>query len=714
MKIPCPSHLVRIAAGIYLVVLAAEPVPAQELDLTKLSLKELLDVEITLDTVFDIFGALVETKQVSVATGKKQDASRAPAVTSVITAQDIEAMGARTLSEALEGVPGFHVARQNIYQPAYIVRGISSINNPEILVLINGEPLKGLESGDRGLGWRDMPVQAIARVEVMRGPGSALYGADAFSGVVNIVTKTADDIKGSTAGVRTGSYNTYDAWALHGGKYQGWQLATMLEYQDTNGLDALIQQDVQSLMDQQMGTRASLAPGKLNLAGRTLNAHADMAKKAWRLRLGYQGQYDSGTGLGVNNALDPWGRFERDRFSADLVYHNPMFTPHWDLTVQLNYVDDRAQGKELRILPSGTMGIFPDGIIAHMETGEEHLHFGVSGFYYGFDDHLLRIGAGYRYEDLYEVISRSNLGLGLDGKPMPPGSPVVDKSDTPFAVYPEALRKNWYVFIQDSWNLRPDWDLTLGLRYDNYSDFGSTLNPRAALIWQVTPNFTSKLLYGEAFRAPSFRELYLSSNPLLLGNPALQPETIRTWELAFDWRANDTLNLALTPYSYRIQDKILAESISGQGDLRVMKSAGEQTGYGVEFEARWKMTKKSSLLFNYSHAHSELNGGKAEGYPEQGAYLRMDWLVYPSWYLDTQLNWIGKRERTKFDPRPALDGYTSVDLTLRYKNIRQGNWNFALGVRNLFDTDMRDPGTLSDDVPLPGRNGFAEARYRFD
>ncbi|EDN71865.1 conserved hypothetical protein [Beggiatoa sp. SS] len=106
----------------------------------------------------------------------------------------------------------------------------------------------------------------------------------------------------------------------------------------------------------------------------------------------------------------------------------------------------------------------------------------------------------------------------------------------------------------------------------------------------------------------------------------------------------------------------------------------------------------------------------------QTGYLRPDWLVYPNWYLNTQLNWIADRKRAFGDPRTALDDYTTVNLTLRRKEIREGHWNFAMGVRNLFDIDSREPSvgpgqdgiiTIPHDLPLAGRNYFMELRYRF-
>jgi iron complex outermembrane receptor protein len=135
------------------------------------------------------------------------------------------------------------------------------------------------------------------------------------------------------------------------------------------------------------------------------------------------------------------------------------------------------------------------------------------------------------------------------------------------------------------------------------------------------------------------------------------------------------------------------------------------------------MTKKASLLANYAYQYSmdeeDQDAGNA---PRHQAYLRTDWLVYPNWYLDTQINWVGKRRRVYGDPRASLDGYTTVDLTLRRKDIREGHWNLALGVRNLFDDDAREPSrgptsrgiiSIPNDLPLAGRHFFLEMRYQF-
>lgn len=717
-------------------MLGASSVSAEE-PLSDLSLQELLEVEISLDRAFDIFGALVATPKVSVATGKRQDAFLAPAVTTVITAQDMEAMGTRTLSEALQTVPGLYVGRDWLYQPLFMMRGISSGNNPELLVMINGEPLKGLESGNRGLGWRDMPINGIARIEIIRGPGSALYGADAFSGTVNLITKTAEDMDGNELGARVGSFHTFETWLLHGKRHGAVEVSTTLEFLRTEGPDKSVARDAQTRMDALTGTQVSLAPGEISAQERTLNARLDIAREPWRLRLGYQGQRDAGIAVGAMGALDDRGGTEQDRVNLDLVYDNPRFTPNWHLTAQWNYTRADVQtqywffppGTVLPVtmpdLPRPLLLPYPDGVRLAVDTGEEHFHTSISGFYAGFDRHLLRVGGGYRYEDLYHVGFRANIGQDAFGAPIPPGSPMIDLSDTPGAVYPEEQRQSYYGYVQDTWRLSPRWDFTWGLRHDHYSDFGATTNPRAALVWQINPRFTAKALYGRAFRAPSFRELYMRNNLASLGDPNLNAEKMETVELAFNWRALDRLNLGLNLYRYEIKDTIQLVRVSTTDSRLISANMGEVKGHGVEWEARWKFHQRASVMTNYAWVDVKRSNppvGKAQqvsdtSAPRQQGYLRLDWRFAPNWYLNGQVTWWDEQTPILVnDQHDPVEAAFSVDLMLRYKNIQNTKWNFALGARNLLDEDLRTvtTDTLPDNVPLAGRQLFAEFRYRFD
>jgi len=693
--------------------------------LTGLSLEELGEVEVTLSDAFDIFDAVVAVKEVSVATGTNQSTSRAPAVTSVITASDIEAIGATNLDEVLETVPGLHVSRRTFgYAPIYSFRGIYTQNNPQALVLINGIPATTLIFGNRSFAWGNIPVNAIKRIEIIRGPGSAVFGADAFSGVINLITKNKDDIEGTEIGSRIGSFDTYNAYLLHGETLSGFDVALSIEYNDTQGHREIIEKDVQTTYDTMFGTHASLAPAPVNVQQRNLNTRLDISRGYWQLQAAYQKRSDLGTAVGEALALNH-NRYTEDRISADMTYHNPKFTQNWDVTAHLSFFDAQAGSPtDNWIFPPGAFGgAYPDGMFTSINIYERHTYLNLSGFYSGFKKHLLRLGTGYHYGDFYKVTDIRNIGIDpTTGVPLPPGSGLVDFTDTDYVSLPENARQNWHFYLQDTWAFAQNWEMTAGIRYDEYSDFGSTTNPRMALVWQMTPDMFGKLIYGRAFRAPSFRELYGNYFGAAPGNPKLQPETIDTLELAFDYSARKNLHMALNLFTYKWQDAVrfISDPISG---LDSIQNAGKQTGHGFEVETRWLMTKNVSLLANYGYQHAVDENDRDPGFaPHQTGYLRTDWLVYPNWYLNTQLNWIADRKRKFGDPRPALDDYTTVDLTLRRKDIREGHWNFAMGVRNLFDADAREQSSgpdeaniigIPNDLPLAGRNYFMELRYRF-
>ena len=173
----------------------------------------------------------------------------------------------------------------------------------QILVLINGIPITNLFQGDRSEVWGGMPVEAIARIEVIRGPGSAVYGADAFAGVINIITKTKQDISGTEVGGRGGSFNTWDAWVLHGDTWGGFDVAATFEFHHTDGQRRFIDADAQTGSDRALGTNASLAPGPVP-------GSATILMRAWmsRVATGAYARACSGAAIGETAPAShkPW------------------------------------------------------------------------------------------------------------------------------------------------------------------------------------------------------------------------------------------------------------------------------------------------------------------------------------------------------------------------------------------------------------------------
>lgn len=666
---------------------------------------------------------------VSIATGSQQLLSRAPAVASVITSEEIDRMGATDLNQVLETVPGLHVsASTTAFNPIYEIRGIHSDNNAQVLMLVNGIPITNVFAGNRGQVWGGMPVRNIERVEVIRGPGSAVYGADAFAGVINIITKTAHDLDGLEIGFRAGNYDMKEGWLQYGGSWDDLQVAFSFQAGETDGYKRTIGIDSQSFFDQSFGTDASLAPASVSTGRRYVDTSLDLGWQNWRLRAGWQGRDRVGTGPGFAQALDPSGSSTSSRFNADLTYDKDNLFEDWDFTAQLSFfnVDNTS---DLTLFPAGAgfpvlgpngpvaFNVFPQGVMGSPDVSERHYRIQLSGYYTGFSNHAVRTGAGFRFEDMYDVKEQKNFFQAGNPFPipLPPGRP-----STPFLT-PHS-RTVSYVFVQDEWNLYRDWTLTSGLRYDYYSDFGSTINPRLALVWQTTRNLTSKVLYGRAFRAPSFGEQFNTDEvPLFQGNPDLKPETINTVELAFDYHPQTSVGAKMNLYWYLYED-IIRPVADNPPVTRTFQNAGDQTGYGIELETRWDVLENLRLTANYAFQYSEDDStGSDVGFaPSHQLYARADWQFLPDWNFNVQSNWVGQRKRPRSDRRPQVADYLTFDMTLRGDNILE-NWGVSASVWNLFDADVREPSPPFDnpasslvpgDFPMAGRSFYFELRYK--
>ncbi|WEF34419.1 TonB-dependent receptor plug domain-containing protein [Pseudoduganella chitinolytica] len=656
---------------------------------------------------------------VSIASGSSTALRRAPGVATVITAADIAAMGATDLDQVLETVPGLHVNRSaNNYTPLYVVRGIVSQFTPQLLLLQDGVPVTTAFTGNKGNLWGGYPVEHIARIEVMRGPGSALYGSDAFSGVVNLITKGAADTPGTEVGVRAGSFRTRDGWLQHGGSIGPVDVAAYLRRGRSDGFRSVIEADAQSRNDRLYGSDASLAPGPVNVGYQALDANLQLAWGHWTARAGYKLRDDLGTGAGIASALDPVGRQRSARITTGLTWADPQWRRDWGLGAAINRQAYRQEiPVDFVLLPAGARlptGAFPAGMRGGPDAFERILRLSAWADYGGWSGHHVRVGVGHDDLDMYRTHETRNFTYARNGLPVPlPG--VADFSATDPFLLPQR-RKIDYVYVQDEWRVARDWSVTAGVRHDRYSDFGGTTNPRLAVVWDASYDLTAKLLYGRAFRAPSFNESYSITNPVALGNPALKPETNGTLEAAFAWQARADALVNLTLFRYRMHDIIrtLANPVAGTG--ATYANAGSQTGRGLELEGSWTL-RRLRLVGNYAYQRSvDDASGRDAGYaPRHHVNARADWHAASALLASAQVNWIGERQRAPGDARAPLDGYTTMDVTLATRRGGPG-WNFTASVRNLLDADVREPSlapglALPHDLPMAPRAFTLQAVY---
>lgn len=671
---------------------------------------------------------------VTVATGTVQNLKNAPAIATVFTAEDIKAMGATELDQVLEAVPGMHVSRSaNRLNAIYSIRGNHSLSNSQVLLMMNGVPVKDIYTGGLPPNFR-LPVANIARIEVIRGPGSALYGADAFAGVINVITKNAKELGQAVVGVRGGSFGSRDAWAQHGGAWGGWDVAFSAEMSRSDGdRERRVDADLQTTFDSALGTSASRAPGPLDTRYDVLNTHLNLSRDEWSIKLWSWRQDNAGIGPGVAQALDPAGYQDVSRYQVDAGFQNLRLADQWGMDARLSY-GYMNQQEYFNIFPAGTRLLigadgnvnftapaglvdFPDGLIGKPGLVERNLALAAMTSYEGWTNQRLRIGAGVQRNEA-RTNEAKNFGPGvINGTVSPIGGALTDVTHTANKYMLDTGRTLVYALIQDEWQMRRDLALTAGLRYDHYSDFGSTLNPRFALVWETSDRLTSKLLYGQAFRAPSFVELYAVNNPAYLGSRKNVPETIKTLELAFDYQPVDTLRTALNLFGYVTKDNIEFRADPAPATTTSAQNIKGQRGHGFELEGEWRPDPAVQLRANYAWQHSELRatGQRVADAPGQRAFFDARWKFLPGWTAGAQVNRVADRKRVAGDTRDAIKDYTTVDMTLRHQFIAQ-NMELAASVRNAFNADAREPsnGTIPGDYPLEKRSFHIELKYALD
>jgi len=520
-------------------------------------------------------------------------------------------------------------------------------------------------------------------------------------------------------------------WLQTATQWQGIGIAFDIAYQETDGDNGrIVDADLQSTLDSTLGSHASLAPGALSTRYQIVDSHLALSGERFQMNLWNWHSTNAGVGAGGAQAIDPYGRDDSDLLMADFTYHLNK-SDDWDNSIRLSHLHYKIQTL-FNLLPPGTIvpigsdgnlnfvapaGLvqFSDGLLGNPGATSKDSQFDFTSIYTGWDSHRLRLAAGARHQSLV-ALETKNFGPGvIDGSvPLIDGD-LTNLTGSPFVYLPESSRNLRYLSLQDEWHLAKSLDLTAGLRYDNYSDFGGTTNPRLALVWGNSKNFTTKILYGSAFRAPSFAELYFRNNPVSLGNTDLKPEKIDTQELSFNYRVNQNLQTTLTLFQYQAKGMIeFLPDTNAASATKIAKNARDQDGKGFEFEVIWKPTAQLHLSSSYSLQDAEDRRLDTEIPDAPGEQLKLNanWEFVSNWYLNSQLDWIGNRKRAQGDTRAEIADYTMLNFTLHRKNILP-DLDVSLAIRNATDEDAREPssGEIPHDYPLASRSFLIELKY---
>jgi iron complex outermembrane receptor protein len=678
-RLPSRPLLVAILGGAW--TFSAATATGQTADhvreLGELSMKELMELDV--DSVYGASRYL-------------QKARQAPSSITVVTAEEIRRLGARTLGDVLNGVRGLYAPNDRNY--TYLgLRGFQRPGdyNTRVLVLIDGHRMND-NVYDQGFIGREgmVDVELIERVEVIRGPSSSVYGSSAFFGVVNVVTKRSSSLDGAEASVEAGSLGTYSARFAAGQVFDGgleW-LISASAYTSAGPERLYYAQFDERISDDSRAANNGVVEGwdgedvQRFFTSVRYNDFSASAFWSGRTKEIPTASFDTM----FNSALE---QTEDDRSYIDFRYDHTL-NERLDLQGRVFYDDYSYRGAyPYDFAEAGS----PPDILVSRDRGV--------GRWVGTewlvtarlpDRHTVIAGAEYRnnllefQEAYYEL------------------EPLV------YDAYDRRSSDTLGIFMQSESVLTDNVTVTAGLRYDSYSDGVDTVNPRVGVI--LSPGEGSlKALYGEAFRAPNPYEshYYIAQQD----QPAVNPETIRTYELVYEKRLLDRYRMTIAGYSYRVED-LVNQEVTPDGDI-YFANLDSARARGLEFEIDRSL--ENGVFWRASYALQKAvdgeTGADLSSSPRHIAKANFGVPLFDGRILTgLELQYHGSVQTVQSN---RADDFLIANFTAFTRRTTQG-LEISGNIRNLFDTRYGWPGAedhLQDVIEQNGRTYQVKVSYRF-
>lgn len=618
-----------------------------------------------------------EVPSVTGASRYEQDPREAPASITVVTQDDIRRYGYRTLGDVLNNVRGFFTTYDRNY--TYVaVRGFTLPGdyNTHILMLVDGHRVNDNVVDAARVGTESpVDLSIVDRIEVIRGPASSLYGTNAFYAVINIVTRQGRQLQGGEVSADGGSFGSYRARAMYGRKLAGGlEVLAAGGFYNTSGPNLTFSEF------------ASTNGGQANgLDGdKTGDGFVKVIYHDWSLEGGVQGRRKNIPTASFGTTFNDPRETTWDGHGFAFARYEHTFHQLSRLSVKVGY--DRFRYSGSYPYPSGLSRDYIEGDWASVEA-QFMQPIG--------DRNKLIIGGEFRAN------VRQNQGVF---------------NDSPYAVYLDDHRESQVGagFVQDEFHITRSLLLNTGLRYDHYETFGGTVNPRAALIYSVDRSTTLKALYGRAFRAPTFYELfYADDGQTQEASPGLRPETISSLELDAERQWSSKLRTSVSLYHFSASDliRLTTDSVS---NLLVFENLNRVTANGIEFEAE---TNVGPVEARASYSLSGVRDPDANARPVNapthlarlGASVP---LLRDRLRLSAEARYMSSRLALAGPDAPA---FAVVNMTVLGRPFKNGP-QFMGSVYNIFNNRYSDPGgeeLAQHLVVQDGRVIRVGARYQF-
>ncbi len=634
--------------------------------LLNLSLEELGSVKV--DTVF-------------AASKFSEKVTDAPSSVTILTRDEIARLGYRTLADAIRGVRSFDVT----YDRNYYLPGVRGFNQPgdfgtRILLLVDGHRVNDIIY-DQSLVGREslVDLDEVDRIEFIRGPGSAIYGSNAFFGVISVVTRKGGDVNGLEV---SGSAETFDGYMER--MTIGKRLANGLEFK-ISGSNFASRGTPHLYYPEYRETNRGYAD--FRDGNRAFNLSGTVSYGDFTLRGGYAVQNKDVPTASYGTIFNEQADGEDTHGFAELAYAHT-FAGGWNLFARgyYDYVD--YHGVSLYDNDE------PGARIRNNDSGRARWWGGEAGLSKSFlNGFRFTFGADYR----------ETLSMGLRNYDERPYSSYLDVRGE-LAVFG--------AYLDTSYKISKWLNATAGLRLDDYSSFGRTVNPRFGLILRPAEKTTVKLLYGEAFRAPTLYELTYEATEQK-ANPGLQPERVRTFEIVGEHYFDPHWKASVSLYQNDISD--LINQVTDPDGLDVYRNGGDAQSRGVEAEIEGKWDGGWLARASYAHQSTEdgMTGQRLTNSPENVVKTQ---LLAPLWRekLSLGVEGIYSSNRITLAQRGTGDMWL-LNATLLSRELRP-NLEISASIYNVFDRKFRFPGNpehTQDTIEQDGRTFRVKVSYKF-
>ena len=618
------------------------------------------------------------------ASGFAQSVKDAPASISVITSEDLARKPVQNLKDILQEVPGIQLTNEGDNRQGVSIRGLSSSYT---LILVDGKRVNSRNAvfrhNDFDLNW--IPVDAIERIEVVRGPMSSLYGSDALGGVVNIITRKVGKAWHGTVTANSTIQEHRDRGDAYNGQFyaSGPLIDSLLGVKLYGSLAKREKDDQQKSATSATGLSPRIE-GYTSRDGNVEFMYTPTKDQDFALGYGFDRQDRESDSLDKN-------RLERQNYS---LAHNG----RWALgNSELRFYGEKVDNKN----PSSSGTI----------TSESNTIDGRYVLPLGEINHLVTFGGEWRHDKLTDPVNLAGSG--------------------------STSASQYALFLEDEWRLFEPLALTTGIRMDDHQTYGDHWSPRAYLVWNTTDTVTIKGGWSTAFKAPSLLQLSpdWTSNSCrgsckIVGSPDLSPETSKNIELGLYYAGEDGIlegvTASVTAFQNDVDDMINIDRTSNAAlapsypnfvgfedgkpvfhyfNVDKARIRGLETELKVPFAEVWNL----SLNYTYNDGRNLSGGGNRplQSLPFHTANGTLDWKPLNDWSFYVSTNYRGEqRATTAGNPTPG--GYFIWNSGAAWQATR--NVKLRAGVLNLFDKDLnRDDYSFNED----GRRYFVAMDYRF-